>query len=132
MSITASVVPSSHAVRVGETPDPRVAERASRRPYTPKYKAEMLTDYEAADRDGKGALLRREGLYTSLISEWRKQAAKGAIDALGMKQGRPPADPMERDNARSSQLRRRRRTATRRRRWSLRRPSVRCSSSRGR
>lgn len=100
MSITASVVPSSHAVRVGDAPDPQVAERASRRSYTANYKAKVLAEYEEADRDGKGALLRREGLYTSLISEWRKQAAKGAFDALGKKQGRPPADPVERDNAR--------------------------------
>ncbi|PZS35033.1 MAG: transposase [Pseudonocardiales bacterium] len=60
----------------------------------------MLAEYEAADRDGKGALLRREGLYTSLISEWRKQAAKGAMTALGKTRGRPPADPTERDNVR--------------------------------
>ena len=101
MSITgSSVVSSSRAVRVGDAPDPQVAERASRRSYNAKYKAEMLAEYEAADRDGRGALLRREGLYSSLMCEWRKQAAKGAMAALGKTQGRPPADPTERDNAR--------------------------------
>jgi len=45
-------------------------------------------------------LLRREGLYSSLISEWRKQASKGAMEALGKSKGRPPADPVERENAR--------------------------------
>ena len=100
MSVTASVVPASHAVRVEEVPDPQVAERATRRSYTAKYKATILAEYEALDRDGKGALLRREGLYTSLISEWRKQRDKGALEALGKPKGRPPADPVERENAR--------------------------------
>jgi transposase InsO family protein len=47
-------------------------------------------------------LLRREGLYTSLISEWRKQRDKGALGALGeqVRRGRPPADPLKRENAR--------------------------------
>lgn len=88
------------AVPVQEVPDPQVAERAKRRSYTAKYKAEVLAEYDRLDRDGRGALLRREGLYSSLISEWRKQAAKGALDALGKARGRPPADPVERENAR--------------------------------
>jgi hypothetical protein len=61
------------------------------------------TGYESLDRDGKGALLRREGLYTSLISEWRKQRDRGAIDALATKPGRPPVGPVERENARLRQ-----------------------------
>ena len=85
---------------VEDVPDPQVPERAKRRSYTAKYKADVLTEYERLDRDGKGALLRREGLYTSLISEWRKQRDKGALEALGKARGRPPADPVERENAR--------------------------------
>lgn len=92
--------PVGDAVRMQEVPDPQVAERARRRSYTAKYKAEVLAEYDRLDRDGRGALLRREGLYSSLISEWRKQAAKGALDALGKARGRPPADPVERENAR--------------------------------
>ena len=88
-----------HAGRVSD-PDPEVPERAKRRRYTAKYKLEVLAEYESLDRDGKGALLRREGLYTSLISEWRKQRDRGAIDALAAKPGRPPVDPVERENAR--------------------------------
>jgi transposase-like protein len=87
-------------VKVEEVPDPQVAERAKRRQYTAKYKAEILAEYDRLDRDGRGALLRREGLYSSLISEWRKQASKGALAALGKPKGRPPADPVERANAR--------------------------------
>lgn len=100
MSISASVVPASHAVRVEQVPDPQVAERATRRTYTAKYKAAILAEYEQLERDGKGALMRREGLYSSLIHEWRKQRDKGALEALGRPKGRPPADPVERENAR--------------------------------
>jgi transposase len=100
MSITAPVVPASHAVRVEQVPDPQVPERAVRRSYSAKYKAQILAEYELLDRDGKGALLRREGLYSSLIHEWRKQRDKGALEALGKAKGRPPADPVERENAR--------------------------------
>jgi transposase len=100
MTVTTPGFPVSNAVRVEEVPDPQVPERAKRRTYTARYKAEILAEYERLDRDGKGALLRREGLYTSLISEWRKQRDKGALEAPGKTRGRPPADPVERDNAR--------------------------------
>ena len=55
------------------------------------------------DRDDKGTLLRREGLYTSLISEWRKQRDRGALEALAAKPGRAPLDPVERENVRLHQ-----------------------------
>ncbi len=55
-------------------PDPEVPERArGPRRYSAKYKARVLAEYEALNKADKGALLRREGLYSSLISEWRKQ-----------------------------------------------------------
>jgi transposase len=100
MTVTTQVAPLGDAVPVQEVPDPQVAERAKRRSYTAKYKADILAEYDRLDRDGKGALMRREGLYSSLISEWRKQRDKGALEALGKTQGRPPADPVERENAR--------------------------------
>jgi len=81
-------------------PDPEVPERAKRRSYSARYKLEVLAEYEGLDRDGKGALLRREGLYTSLISEWRKQRDRGALAALAAKPGRQPVDPIERENVR--------------------------------
>jgi transposase len=92
----------SHADAVDEEiPDPEVPERAKRpRSYSARYKAEILAEYETLDRQSKGALLRREGLYTSLISEWRKQRDRGALQALGTPSGRPPVDPVERDNVR--------------------------------
>ena len=80
--------------------DPEVPERARNRTFSPRYKLDILTQYEALNKQGKGALLRREGLYTSLISEWRKQRDKGALEALSPPRGRPPAGPLERENDR--------------------------------
>lgn len=95
------VVPGGHAVRVEDVPDPEVGERASRRTYTARYKLEILAEYERLDKAGKGALLRREGLYTSLISAWREQRDKGALAALeATGRGPKPADPQVRENER--------------------------------
>jgi transposase-like protein len=86
--------------QVGSAPDPEVSERARNRTFSPRYKLDILNQYESLNKQGKGALLRREGLYTSLISEWRKQRDKGALEALAPPRGRPPADPLERENER--------------------------------
>jgi transposase len=91
----------SHADAMDDEPDPEVPERAKRpRSYSARYKAEILAEYETLDREGKGALLRREGLSTSLISEWRKQRDRGALQELGKPSGRPPVDPVEREAVR--------------------------------
>ncbi len=74
--------------------------RTTRRRYGAGYKIDILAEYDNLDRDGKGELLRREVLYTSLLSEWRKQRDRGAIEALAGKPGRPPLDPVERENTR--------------------------------
>jgi len=82
-------------------PDPEVPERArGPRRYAAKYQAQILEEYERLDKAGKGALLRREGLYTSLISEWRRQRDRGALEALAKPAGRQPADPRDREVAR--------------------------------
>jgi transposase len=79
-------------------PDPEVPERArGPRRYSASYKAQILEEYERLDKASKGALLRREGLYTSLISEWRKQRDRGALQALAKPAGRQPADPRDRE-----------------------------------
>ena len=91
----------SGAVDDSTDPDPEVPERArGPRRYSAKYKAQILDEYERLDKAGKGALLRREGLYTSLISEWRKQRDRGALEALAKPAGRQPADPRDREVAR--------------------------------
>jgi transposase len=82
-------------------PDPEVPERArGPRRYSARYKAQILEEYEGLDKAGKGALLRREGLYTSLISEWRKQRDRGVLQALAKPAGRQPADPRDQQLAR--------------------------------
>jgi transposase-like protein len=80
-------------------PDPEVPAKARSRTYSASYKARVLAEYESLDKAGKGALLRREGLYTSLISAWRAQRDQAAMAALAKPAGRPPADPAERENA---------------------------------
>jgi transposase-like protein len=82
-------------------PDSEVPERArGPRRYSARYKAQILEEYEGLDKAAKGALLRREGLYTSLISEWRKQRDRGALAALAKPAGRQPADPRDREMVR--------------------------------
>ena len=83
-----------------EVPDPEVPAKARSRTYSAAYKARVLAEYESLDKAGKGALLRREGLYTSLISAWRQQRDQGALQALAKPSGRPSVDPADRDNVR--------------------------------
>ncbi|MEO7423415.1 MAG: hypothetical protein ABIU87_13625 [Ornithinibacter sp.] len=61
------------------------ADRPKRRTFTAEYKAQVLAEYEAADHGERGAILRREGLYSSHITEWRKAAQAGAATGLGPK-----------------------------------------------
>ena len=59
------------------------ADRPKRRMFTAEYKAGILAEYDAADRGQRGVILRREGLYSSHLVEWRKAAAAGAATGLG-------------------------------------------------
>ena len=59
------------------------ADRPKRRSFTAEYKAGILAEYDAADRGERGAILRREGLYSSHLIEWRKAAQAGAAAGLG-------------------------------------------------
>lgn len=83
-----------------QVPDPEVPAKARSRRYSASYKARILDEYEGLDKAGKGALLRREGLYSSLISAWRTQRDQGAAAALAKPAGRPQADPRDREIAR--------------------------------
>jgi transposase len=85
------------AARAG-APDPELAERAKRRRFTAKYKLEILEEADACTRPGEvGELLRREGLYTSHLTYWRKQRKDGALKELGRSRGRKPADRRDRE-----------------------------------
>lgn len=76
-----------------QRPDPEVPERARRRTFTAKYKLEVLAAYDAAPDGEKGAVLRREGLYSSHITEWRKARDAGALAGLAAPRGRKRRDP---------------------------------------
>jgi transposase len=81
-------------------PDPELTLQAKRRKFTAKYKLEILEKAEACTRPGEiGELLRREGLYTSHLTYWRKQVRDGALKELGRPRGRKPADRRDREIA---------------------------------
>ena len=74
-------------------PDPELVEQARRRNFTAEYKARILAEADACSRPGEiGELLRREGLYTSHLTYWRKQRRDGALKELGQPRGRKPVD----------------------------------------
>lgn len=81
---TASLLVRAHDGSVDEL-DP--STRPRRRSFSAEYKARVLADYDAlaAGSEERGALLRREGLYSSHIAEWRKARDAGARDALAPK-----------------------------------------------
>ena len=100
MTVSTAREVNGHTGRMtSEEQDPQVPARARRRSYTAKYKLEILAEYDQCDREGKGALLRRESLYTSLLSEWRKQRDRGALEGLSATKGRPPVDARDREIA---------------------------------
>ena len=77
-------------------PDLELVERARRRRFTAEYKLRILREADGCKRPGEiGALLRREGLYSSLLTEWRRQRERGSLQALERPRGRPKADPHE-------------------------------------
>src|SRR4051794_30935717 len=89
----------------GSPPEPELVERPRRRRFTATYKLEILEQAEACARPGEiGELLRREGLYTSHLTAWRKQRRNGALKELGKPRGRKPVDRRDRELA---ELRRR-------------------------
>jgi transposase-like protein len=73
-------------------PNPEVQEKARRRSYTAEYKRRILREAESCKEYGQvGALLRREGLYSSNLTAWRRQADRGTLDALSSKKRGPKA-----------------------------------------
>jgi transposase len=83
-------------------PDPEVVAKAKRRTYTAEYKQRILKEAEtaAATRGGIGALLRREGLYSSLLHVWRRERDQGVREALTAQKRRPKSkrNPLEEEN----------------------------------
>ena len=74
-------------------PSPEVLPRARRRRFSAEYKLRIVREAEACRESGQiGALLRREGLYASMLAEWRRQFERGGKQALSSKRG-PKATP---------------------------------------
>ncbi len=83
-----------------ERPDPEVPERGRRRTFTAQYKLDVVAEYDAAATGEKGAVLRREGLYSSHVIEWRRARDAGALTGHPVPCGRPAADPRDAQIAR--------------------------------
>ena len=87
-------------------PDPEVVAQAKRRRFTAEYKQRILAAADQAKGSGGiGALLRREGLYSSLLATWRRERDAGALQALAPQKRGPKSkrDPVAEEN---QQLRR--------------------------
>ncbi len=81
-------------------PDPELVEGPKRRRFTAVYKLRVLREVDACSRSAEvGALLRREGLYSSILCKWRTEREAGALVALERPRGRKPVDPLEVENA---------------------------------
>ncbi|MDP4013201.1 MAG: hypothetical protein Q8P38_01050 [Candidatus Nanopelagicales bacterium] len=88
------------AGRMVDMPDPQVAPRAKPRSFTAAYKKKVLAEYEATPRGERGALLRRESLYSTLIHKWQHQAAKAVDEAFAGHRPGPKPDAAAKELAR--------------------------------
>jgi transposase-like protein len=77
-----------------QPPDPEVVPRAKRRRFTAAYKLRILEEVDKCAQPGQiGALLRREGLYSSHLTTWRRQRRQGQLQGLTPKKRGRKADP---------------------------------------
>jgi transposase-like protein len=79
------------------------SERPKRRTFSAEYKAKILAEYDAAEAGEKGALLRREGLYSSHVVEWRRARDAGALGGLA---AQPRSGARSREQVENEALRR--------------------------
>ena len=88
-----------------QVPEPEVLPRAKRRQFAAEYKLRILEEADGCTKQGQiGALLRREGLYSSHLHKWRQQRALGQLEGLSpRKRGRKAPDPAEVELARLRQ-----------------------------
>ena len=80
------------AASAAPAPDPEVPAKAERRRFTAEYRLGILKQADACKQPGElGALLRREGLYSSHLANWRRQREQGALrDMRGRRRGPTP------------------------------------------
>jgi len=91
---------NSRRAAAAPAPDPEVLAKAQRRKFTADYKLGLVEEADhATDPGAIGALLRREGLYSSHLVEWRRLREAGALGALSKKRGRKPTrNPVAEEN----------------------------------
>src|SRR3984893_10785169 len=83
--------------------DPEAPEKARRWRVTAQARLDVVAEYDAAPSGEKGAVLRREGLYSSHVIEWRRARDAGALAGPARPRGRPAADPRDAQIARLRQ-----------------------------
>ena len=77
-------------------PDPEVPAKAQRRRFTAEYRLGVLKQADACKKPGElGALLRREGLYSSLLTNWRRQREQGALREMDGRRRGPKPRPID-------------------------------------
>jgi transposase-like protein len=82
------------ADRSAEAPDPEVTAKAKRRRFTGEYKLRILREADArVETGGVGEMLRREGLYSSHLSTWRRERERGELNGLAPKKRGRKANP---------------------------------------
>jgi len=85
---------SNGKVKEEEMPKTEVVAKAKRKRFTAAEKLRILREVEACQESGEiGALLRREGIYSSYLSTWRKQRELGELDGLAPRKRGPKPDP---------------------------------------
>src|SRR3972149_3673674 len=95
---------SQNETPVTVLPDPEVRPKAKHRQFTAEYKQRILDEADACvTSTQRGALVRREGLYSSHLTAWRRQRAHGVLDGLAPKKRGVKPNPLALENA---QLRR--------------------------
>lgn len=92
-----TTTPMNGHVHAGPMPDPEVPERPVRRRFSARYKLDVLAQIDAAEPGTIGAILRREGLYSSHLVDWRRARDRGALEALARPQGRPRPNPLAKE-----------------------------------
>lgn len=114
-TLSSTIRIADDGVMSGSSSSPRAGGPSRRRSFTPAQKLEHLAAYEVACEHGEGgAYLRREGLYSSLISEWRRLRDAGVLEGKkpGSRVGRPSAEQAEIGRLRRELADRERRLAT--------------------
>jgi transposase len=88
-------------------PETEVTEKSKRRRFSAEYKRRIVREAAACTETGElGALLRREGLYSSHLSKWREQVQRGELAALNSKKRGPKAKPVDPRDKRIAELER--------------------------